>query len=404
MDPVLSRLGGGVTIQRLEKPKGAPQKDGTSVEKSPEKSKEIPQDPTSGTEESGDEFPPISSLKRNHELNLPSTLSVKKLKLDEVHLEKKTDDLILSNFSETEISDYDSESELDESGNELDDLAAHEVLNQKVLEKVAEESQIGKKILMKMKKLVEQAEVPASSSTSPPIQPKQEPEDDYEVDIKEKLKEMGEISFETVKKGEKPIKKAEAPTENEVVVTPAKKFGADGEELPPNLPKGIALRRNIREVMDETKLDESTLAAQRQEAERLRRVQEQQRLLRELQRQAALERNQQKLWKCSKEVVDLIVSQKQNHMLSHHLSSSSRIGNTVLVKLPNGQTKPMTRLPKRPFELLRVPKSGVPHPPYPGYKGPRAMMQHPETKRRRADPIISIAPVAKKIHATHAKA
>lgn len=47
--------------------------------------------------------------------------------------------------------------------------------------------------------------------------------------------------------------------------------------------------------MDETKLDESTLAAQRQEAERLRRVQEQQRLLRELQRQAAQERMQHKV-------------------------------------------------------------------------------------------------------------
>lgn len=42
------------------------------------------------------------------------------------------------------------------------------------------------------------------------------------------------------------------------------------------------LRRNIREVMDETKLDESTLAAQRQEMERLRRVQEQQRIIREV--------------------------------------------------------------------------------------------------------------------------
>lgn len=70
--------------------------------------------------------------------------------------------------------------------------------------------------------------------------------------------------------------------------------GTDGEEIP-GLPKGIALRRNIREVMDETKLDESTLAAQRQEAERLRRVQEQQRLLRELQRQAAQERMQHKV-------------------------------------------------------------------------------------------------------------
>lgn len=50
------------------------------------------------------------------------------------------------------------------------------------------------------------------------------------------------------------------------------------------------MRKNIREVMDETKLDESTLAAQRQEVERLRRVQEQQRLIRDLQRQANQDR------------------------------------------------------------------------------------------------------------------
>jgi len=42
------------------------------------------------------------------------------------------------------------------------------------------------------------------------------------------------------------------------------------------------MRRNIRDVMDETQLDEATLAAQRQEMERLRRVQEQQRLIREV--------------------------------------------------------------------------------------------------------------------------
>ncbi|CAH2007818.1 unnamed protein product [Acanthoscelides obtectus] len=394
MDPVLSRLGGGVTIQRLEKPKNATQKDSAGMDKPSEKPKETLQNP----DESEDEFPPIPNLKRNHELNLPSTVSVKKIKLDEPHLEKKpSEDMILNNFSETEISDYDTESDIDESGNELDDLAAHEVLNQKVLEKVAEESQMGKEDSDEdegsnsdsfFEKLVEQAEVPASSSTSPPIQPKQEPEDDYEVDIKEKLKEMGEISFETVKKGEKPVKKTEAPTENEVVVTPAKKFGADGEELPANLPKGIALRRNIREVMDETKLDESTLAAQRQEAERLRRVQEQQRLLRELQRQAALERNQQK-------VMDMLKGGSAAHRFPK-AGSSSRIGNTVLVKLPNGQTKPMTRLPKRPFELLRVPKSGAPYPHHPGYKGPRAMMQHPRPKGAELTPSVSIAPVSKK--------
>lgn len=59
--------------------------------------------------------------------------------------------------------------------------------------------------------------------------------------------------------------------------------------------KGGMLRRNIREVMDETKLDESTLAAQRQEMERLRRVNEQHRFLREVQRQLAQERMQNKV-------------------------------------------------------------------------------------------------------------
>lgn len=42
------------------------------------------------------------------------------------------------------------------------------------------------------------------------------------------------------------------------------------------------VRRNIREVMDEKNLDASTLAAQRQESERLARVQEQQRIIREV--------------------------------------------------------------------------------------------------------------------------
>lgn len=41
-------------------------------------------------------------------------------------------------------------------------------------------------------------------------------------------------------------------------------------------------------------------------------------------------------------------------------NQQTRIGNTVLVKLPNGQTKSMTRIPRRPFELLRVPKNTSP--------------------------------------------
>ncbi|CAG9126975.1 unnamed protein product [Plutella xylostella] len=52
----------------------------------------------------------------------------------------------------------------------------------------------------------------------------------------------------------------------------------------------LNVRRNIREVMDEKQLDASTLAAQRQESERLARVQEQQRIIREVQRQIAINR------------------------------------------------------------------------------------------------------------------
>lgn len=49
------------------------------------------------------------------------------------------------------------------------------------------------------------------------------------------------------------------------------------------------LRKNIKDVIDESQLDATTLAAQRQESERLARVQEQQRLIREAQRQLAAE-------------------------------------------------------------------------------------------------------------------
>lgn len=50
------------------------------------------------------------------------------------------------------------------------------------------------------------------------------------------------------------------------------------------------LRKNIKDVIDDSQLDETTLAAQRQESERLARLQEQQRLVRENQRQMAAEK------------------------------------------------------------------------------------------------------------------
>lgn len=55
------------------------------------------------------------------------------------------------------------------------------------------------------------------------------------------------------------------------------------------------MRKNIKEVIDDTQLDANTLAAQRQESERLARIQEQQKHIREQQRQIAVEKQQQKV-------------------------------------------------------------------------------------------------------------
>lgn len=106
------------------------------------------------------------------------------------------------------------------------------------------------------------------------------------------------------------------------------------------------MRRNIREVMDETQLDEATLSAQRQEMERLRRVQEQQRIIREVQRQIAINRQNNK---AQTRVISLLQG-KQNQASSTMISQSSspsssfpsatspsssqvRLPNTVLLKV-----------------------------------------------------------------------
>lgn len=76
--------------------------------------------------------------------------------------------------------------------------------------------------------------------------------------------------------------------------------------------------------------------------------------------------------------------------IQNYVLGTSRIGNTVLVKLPNGQTKQMTKLHKRPFDLVRVPKNSVPTP-----KSPRSLIA---VKKPTANltPSVSIAPVGKK--------
>lgn len=114
--------------------------------------------------------------------------------------------------------------------------------------------------------------------------------EDLDFNISEKLKEMGEISLAPVSKTDrKPLPDFDLGAE--VSLEQISKKSADGDD---KRNKVSNLRKNIREVMDDNQLDASTLAAQREELERLARVQEQQRMIREMQRQVALDRQNSK--------------------------------------------------------------------------------------------------------------
>ncbi|XP_058466694.1 uncharacterized protein LOC131439558 [Malaya genurostris] len=106
-------------------------------------------------------------------------------------------------------------------------------------------------------------------------------------DISEKLKEMGEISV-------KPVSKTDASTSRVKELECTEEISLEITKKDAAMRKVSNLRKNIKEVMDDNQLDASTLAAQRQELERLARVQEQQRIIREVQRQLALERQTNK--------------------------------------------------------------------------------------------------------------
>ncbi|KAK9747318.1 SNF2-related domain [Popillia japonica] len=357
MDPVFQRLG-DVTIQRLEKPKDKVglQGNGDIMEKE-SKEERIEQNIHLNPEDP-------QGIKRNFENVAGPSTKRTKFEQQRHHMDEYSG----HSFSENELTDYDTDSELDS------DDEMHAMMKSQMsiphLESGASELETSTDFLEKL--VQEPFEEHESESLKSADEIKTEV-DDYEYDIKEKLKEMGEISFETVKKGEKP-KKTEMLAENEVVVTPAKKAAIIDEDPMGERLKSGNMRRNIREVMDETKLDESTLAAQRQEMERLRRVQEQQRIIREVQRQMAQDR---------------VISLLQGGNAPKAGTSGARIGNTVLVKLPNGQTKTMTKLTKKPFDLVRMPKTTVP--PHKA-KGLIAIKKPASN----LTPSVSIAPVMKR--------
>ncbi|KAK5645459.1 hypothetical protein RI129_006759 [Pyrocoelia pectoralis] len=346
MDPVLQHLG-DVTIQRLEKPKT----------KQDAQNETVTQDKLEDTVNEG-----FESLKRN--LEDSAEVVPKKIRIGSSEISITEKPRINPSIPQTsqlqsdeDLSEYESDTDFESEGEDAEATVIKKeqpvILKETPLETDASFLDlVDNSFLNKVPPITIKSEVDTGDA------------EDYEYDIKEKLKEMGEISFETVKKGEKP-KKVEAVNENEVTVTPAKNM----------------LRRNIREVMDEAKLDESTLAAQRQEMERLQRVQEQQRIIREVQRQVAQEKMQNK-----------VLSLLQGGNLSKPGTSGARIGNTVLVKLPNGETKPMTKIGKRPFELLKVQKS----PPSPLRPPKNLLSPARPSAQGQLTPSVSIAPVMKR--------
>ncbi|CAK1553583.1 unnamed protein product [Leptosia nina] len=154
-------------------------------------------------------------------------------------------------------------------------------------------------------------------------------------DIQEKLKDMGEISV-------KPINKTESEDDNSNT--------AENDEEKKLNSSALNVRRNIREVMDEKNLDASTLTAQRQESERLARVQEQQRIIREVQRQIAINRQN----KIHQKTLSLL--QGGSSILKKSTSGQKlNLPNTVLVKLPSGEIKKTSVKPGQ-LEVTKVPK------------------------------------------------
>ncbi|XP_014283942.1 uncharacterized protein [Halyomorpha halys] len=148
------------------------------------------------------------------------------------------------------------------------------------------------------------------------------------------------------------------------------------------------LRRNIREVMDEAQLDEATLAAQRQEAERLRRVQDQQKYLREVQRQIQLNKQNSKT---QSRVISLLQGGSTSLLKSSAVSSSNSSSNssapsTVLVKLGSGQQQALNR---KTLEVLRGGKTITTVEP----ARPGITRVTPSNRPAMVTPSVSIAPV-----------
>ncbi|XP_031636491.1 uncharacterized protein LOC116349266 isoform X4 [Contarinia nasturtii] len=136
------------------------------------------------------------------------------------------------------------------------------------------------------------------------------------MEISEKLKVMDEISLAPVSKiDRKPLPEFDLSAEISLEQISKKSISESDDKRN----KVSNLRKNIREVMDDNQLDASTLAAQREELERLARVQEQQRIIREMQRQVALDRQNSKT---QNKVLSLLTGHNTSHLLKSNSATS----------------------------------------------------------------------------------
>lgn len=126
----------------------------------------------------------------------------------------------------------------------------------------------------------------------------EETENNQHSDGEEPEKPLDEVKSEEPEKEDVQSSSNDDVKEPEVEQDASPAVDAEGnpskKSKPENDRKVQNLRKNIKDVIDESQLDETTLVAQRQESERLARLQEQQRLIRENQRQMAADKQANK--------------------------------------------------------------------------------------------------------------
>jgi RAD54-like protein 2 len=233
-----------------------------------------------------------SNHKRLHEQSPTAShdldATIKKIKTSESDEKEMTDNTLASAAPST-YSQHSVENFLPSPSN-LPENQAPEDIN---LAEIIGSDELGLQKSVELAEILENPEDLLKDADDPPSSLDDKSRNDsMDFDITEKLREMGEISVKPISKAELTMnRKSES---GDVVDDVSFELSKKDSLASANERKVTNLRKNIREVMDDTQLDASTLAAQRQELERLARVQEQQRIIRDVQRQIAAERQSNK--------------------------------------------------------------------------------------------------------------